>query len=75
MFIFPKKKSQTLAKIIHTSTGSVSQLSGWTISVRKSSRRDGDLMTHFNKIAEEIRRIKPFNIYYYLVLRKLTYIK
>ena len=37
--------------------------------------RDGDLMTHFNKIAEEMRRIKPFNIYYYLVLRKLTYIK
>ena len=37
--------------------------------------RDGDLMTHFNKIAEEMRRIKSFNIYYYLVLRKITYIK
>ena len=39
MFVFPKKKSKTFAKIIHASTGPVSQLGGWTIAVRESSRR------------------------------------
>ena len=39
MFVFPEKKSETLAKIIHASRGPVSQLGGWTIPVRESSRR------------------------------------
>ena len=39
MFVFPKKKSETLAKIVHTPRGLVSQLGGWTIPVRESSRR------------------------------------